>query len=84
VVDERAKDGPPSVSANYARVGGAQAITDMMDFLAEYLPDGLTGRDKELEVFYRSQLSNSIAAGTYEIQLNLIAQRALDLPKGKK
>ena len=81
VVDQRAKDGPPSVDANVARVAGGQAVVDLMDFLIEYLPDGLTGGNPDLELFYRSQLSNTIAAGTYEIQLNLIAQRALDLPK---
>lgn len=83
VVDQRAKDAPPSVDANIARVGGGQAVTDLCDFLIEYLPDCLTGGNHDLEVFFRSQLSNTIAAGTYEIQLNLIAQRALDLPRGK-
>lgn len=82
VVDQRAKAMPPSVDANVSRVSAAEACIDLMDFITEYLPESLAGEDEELGAFYRGNLSSTIAAGTYEIQLNLIAQQALNLPKG--
>jgi alkylation response protein AidB-like acyl-CoA dehydrogenase len=82
VVDQRAKALPPSVDANVSRVSAAQACLDLMDFITEYLPDSLAGGNETLDAFYRGNISSTIAAGTYEIQLNLIAQQALTLPKG--
>jgi alkylation response protein AidB-like acyl-CoA dehydrogenase len=82
VVDQRAKAMPPSVDANVSRVSAAEAVIDLMDFIAEYVPDALAGGDHKLNAFYRGNLSSTIAAGTYEIQLNLIAQQALGLARG--
>lgn len=82
VVDQRAKSKPPSVDGNIARVAAAEACLNLSDFLMEYTPDCLTGGDHELSAFYRGNLSATIAAGTYEIQLNLIAQQGLTLPRG--
>jgi alkylation response protein AidB-like acyl-CoA dehydrogenase len=52
-----------------------------MNFLVEYTPDCLTGGHRMLENFYRAQIASTIAAGTYELQLDLIAQRGLGLPR---
>ena len=82
VVDERAKRMPPSVNASVSRVCAAEACIDLMDFLMEYMPEVLAGGDHKLGAFYRGNLSSTIAAGTYELQLNLIAQQALGLPRG--
>ncbi|KCZ96639.1 putative acyl-CoA dehydrogenase yngJ [Hyphomonas polymorpha PS728] len=83
VVDQRAKDRPPSIDANVSRVTAAEACLDLLDFIAEYAPDSMTevGVD-ELRGFYRGNISSTIAAGTYEIQLNMIARQALGLPRG--
>jgi len=81
VVDEREKRAPPSVVGNTSRVGAAEAVLDLMDFIAEVSPDSLHEHN-DIGQFYRGNISASIAAGTYEIQLNLIAQQALGLPRG--
>lgn len=82
VVDQRAKDMGPTVDANISRVCAAEAVLDLMDFIAEFTPDALFGDDADLGGFYRGNIPATIAAGTYEIQLNLIAQQALNLPRG--
>ena len=82
VVDQRAKQQPPSVDANVSRICAAEACLDLMDFIAEVTPESLVGGNSELGGFYRGNISSTIAAGTYEIQLNLIAQLALSLPRG--
>jgi alkylation response protein AidB-like acyl-CoA dehydrogenase len=81
VVDERARKAPPSVAGNISRVTAAEACLDLMDFIASVSPDSLHVQD-EIGDFYRGNISATIAAGTYEIQLNLIAQQALNLPRG--
>jgi alkylation response protein AidB-like acyl-CoA dehydrogenase len=50
--------------------------------MAEYIPDHLAGGNQYLELFYRGQTAATIAAGTYELQLDIIAQRGLGLPRG--
>lgn len=82
VVDERARQAPPSVNGNISRIAASEACTDLTHFLMEYLPDILAGGDAILREFHRGNIAATIAAGTYELQLNLIARGALDLPKG--
>lgn len=82
VVDQRAKQMGPTVDANISRVCAAEAVLELMDFIAEYAPQTLMGDDADLGQFYVSNIASTIAAGTYEIQLNLIAQQALNLPRG--
>jgi alkylation response protein AidB-like acyl-CoA dehydrogenase len=81
VVDERERKAPPSVVGNISRVGAAEAVLDLMDFIAQVSPDSMH-LDDDIGHFYRGNIAASIAAGTYEIQLNLIAQQALNLPRG--
>lgn len=81
VVDQRAKDLPPSPDSNVARVSALEAVADLMDFLMEFVPDCLTDGHPLLEEYYRINVPAAITAGTYELQLNLIARNALKLPK---
>ncbi len=81
VVDQRAKNRPPTTDANIARISAAEACVELSDFLMTYTPDCLRGGDHVLGAFYRGNISSTIAAGTYELQLNLIAQQGLGLPK---
>lgn len=82
VVDQRTKNLAPSIDGNIARIAAAEACLELSDFLMDYTPDCLTDGDPELGAFYRGNISATIAAGTYEIQLNLIAQQGLGLPRG--
>jgi alkylation response protein AidB-like acyl-CoA dehydrogenase len=81
VVDQRVKRMPPSTDANLSRVVALDAVSDLMNFIAEYVPDCLTGGDKLLEDYYRINVPAGITGGTNEIQLDLVAQRGLGLPR---
>ena len=65
-----------------SRVTASEACTDLTDFLMDYVPDCLTDGEPILREFHRGNIAATIAAGTYELQLNLIAQQALELPRG--
>jgi alkylation response protein AidB-like acyl-CoA dehydrogenase len=82
VVNHRVDDTDPGVSPNVQRITAADACLDIMNFLVEYLPDCLAGGNNYLQLFYRGQTAATIAAGTYELQLDIIAQRGLGLPRG--
>ena len=82
VVDQRVKGQPPSTDANLSRVVALDAVSDMMNFIAEFLPDCLAGGDTLLEDYYRINVPAGITGGTNEIQLDLVAQRGLGLPRG--
>ncbi|MDB5475766.1 MAG: acyl-CoA dehydrogenase [Phenylobacterium sp.] len=85
VVDQRAKQQPANAMTNIARVSNAEAVTDTLNFLMEYAPGCLTSRDDPyLTLFYRYAITNTIASGAYELQLNMIAQRALNLPRERR
>ena len=82
VIDERARGLPPTPNAYLARAAMVQAeraVGDLaMDLMgAEGLEHGSLA-DEQL----RKSMVAGIAAGAYEIQLNLIARLVLDLPKG--
>ncbi|MDB5430058.1 MAG: acyl-CoA dehydrogenase [Caulobacter sp.] len=83
VVDQRVKRTPDTTDPNVQRITAADACCELMNFLMEYLPDCLSGGERYLELFYRHNIPATIAAGTYELQLDLIAQRGLTLPRGR-
>ncbi len=82
VVDQRVKRLPATTDANVARVTALDAVNDLMNFLADFVPDCLAGGHPLLEEYYRINVPAGITAGTYELQLDLIAQRGLGLPRG--
>jgi len=82
VVDQRAKAQGPSVDANISRIAASDACTDLTNFVMEHTSDCLTDGEPILQEFHRGNIAATIAAGTYELQLNLIAQNALGLPRG--
>jgi alkylation response protein AidB-like acyl-CoA dehydrogenase len=81
VVDQRVKRMPPSADANLSRVVALHAVKDLMDFIAEYVPDCLAGGDVLLEDYYRINIPAGVTGGTNEIQLDLVANRGLSLPR---
>jgi len=81
VVDQRVKRLPPNTDANLSRVVSLTAVTDLMNFIADYVPDCLAGGDRLLEDYYRINIPAGITGGTNEIQLDLVASGGLGLPK---
>ena len=84
VVNERMRgvEGSDSTTPNVQRVIAADAVNDVMSFLMDYVPDCLTGGNRYNGSSFREQIPGPIAGGAYELQLNLIARRGLDLPRG--
>lgn len=82
VVDQRVKRMPPSTDANLSRVWSLEAVVELMDFLAEFVPDSLAGGNRLLEDYYRINIPAGITGGTNEIQLDLVARNGLGLPRG--
>lgn len=82
VIDERARHEPPSPSANLARVAMVEAERTVAQ--ACLLLNGTEGLryDSVANHQMRKSMAAGIAAGTYEIQLNLVARELLKLPKG--
>lgn len=84
IIDARAKDAPPTAATSLARVGLVAADRAVSDFIGDFLIDCVAGNDDPLiTACYKRTASTGIASGTLEVQLNLIAQRYLQLPRGR-
>ncbi|MCE9622640.1 MAG: acyl-CoA dehydrogenase family protein [Actinomycetia bacterium] len=82
VIDERARNIPPSPNGNLARVAMVQAERLVAEAcLAIDAGHTLTYRSPSNYQF-RKSLAAGVAAGAYEVQLNLISRLHLGLPKG--
>ncbi|MFY0634028.1 MAG: acyl-CoA dehydrogenase family protein [Vannielia sp.] len=83
VVDAKARGEVPGTEANVARLAVIGADHAVSDFGMEFLPDCFTGTDHAAFLAHHERaIVTGIAAGAAEIQLNLVAQRHLGLPKG--
>jgi alkylation response protein AidB-like acyl-CoA dehydrogenase len=82
VIDERVRELPPSPKANIARAAMVQAERLVADAcLAIDGPEVMVyGSHSDHQL--RKSLAAGVAAGTYEVQLNLISRLHLALPKG--
>ena len=82
VIDERARNLPPSPHGNIARAAMVQAERLVAEAcLSIDGPEVLTyGSRSDHQI--RKSLAAGVAAGTYEVQLNLISRLQLGLPKG--
>jgi alkylation response protein AidB-like acyl-CoA dehydrogenase len=81
VVDSKARDLPPDAYASLARWAVVQADNGVNEFLTEFLPDGLLGQDPMQVAHHQRAIAAGVASGAAEIQLNLAAQRWLELPR---
>ncbi len=81
VVDGRVKGKAAGGLTNIARYALVAADREVADFLCEFLHDELIANlDPLLSVGFRRTGSTGLAAGSAEIQLNLIAKHHLGLP----
>ena len=79
VVDQRVHKIADNGDANICRIAALEAVEDLMDFLMHYVPDCLAGGDPLLEDYYRINIPAGITGGTNELQLDLVARRALGM-----
>lgn len=80
VVDLRAHDSPPTPDSNISRVAGTAAQRLTMEL--SYMVYGENSLEAHGEADFRRTMASSVAAGTTEIQLDQIATRLLELPRG--
>ncbi|MET0986553.1 MAG: acyl-CoA dehydrogenase family protein [Steroidobacteraceae bacterium] len=83
VVDGRAKGREPGAETNIARYALYEADKAAAAFLAEFAPETLfDDAEGQLQFAYGAGATVGLAAGSAEVQLNLIARDALQLPAG--
>ncbi|QBQ99076.1 acyl-CoA dehydrogenase family protein [Paraburkholderia pallida] len=82
VVGERFAGRPPSSITNIARYAMVSADRLVAEFIGDYLHERLMANDDPLlAAAYKRAGSTGIAAGSAEIQLNLVARNHLELPR---
>lgn len=97
-VSEAARHGVPGIGGNLFKIAFSDLFKQMAEFALELIGDGaltwdevgtgplsLTGGglgSTELVDTYINSFSRTIAAGTSQIQRNIVAERLLGLPKG--
>ena len=82
VFDERAKNLPPSSHANLARVAMIQAERLVAEACIQLQQSQAFCYTSLANQQMRKSMAAGVAAGTYEVQLNLISSLFLKLPKG--
>ncbi|MEV0278431.1 acyl-CoA dehydrogenase family protein [Streptomyces sp. NPDC050610] len=75
--------GVPGVGGSVFKLRYSQARQELYDAAAEVLGEGALDVDHEWVADRLSSLSYTIAAGTSQIQANIVAERILGLPKGR-
>jgi alkylation response protein AidB-like acyl-CoA dehydrogenase len=80
-MDERAKGLPPGGIAYTARAAMVEAERVVAAVAAEVMGPAALHEDSIFERQFNSSLTAGVAAGTYEVQLGLIARLCLGLPK---
>jgi alkylation response protein AidB-like acyl-CoA dehydrogenase len=85
VVDQRARQLPPSADASVARVAVVAAEHAVADFAMDFLPDSFSGTGFPIYLSHHERaIVAGIASGAAEIQLNLVAHDYLRLPREPK
>ncbi|MFE7118179.1 acyl-CoA dehydrogenase family protein [Streptomyces sp. NPDC057654] len=75
--------GVPGVGGSVFKLRYSHARQELYDAAAEVLGEGSLDVDHEWVADRLSSLSYTIAAGTSQIQANIVAERILGLPKGR-
>ncbi|MEU5630723.1 acyl-CoA dehydrogenase family protein [Streptomyces rishiriensis] len=80
---EAARGGVPGVGGSVFKLRYSQARQELYDTAAEVLGDAALDLDRPWVRDRLSSLSYTIAAGTSQIQRDIVAERILGLPKGR-
>jgi alkylation response protein AidB-like acyl-CoA dehydrogenase len=81
VVDQRARGAPPTADANVARVALTRADQAVGELALDVWGDAALVYGSPGDAHFRAALPAGIATGTTEIQLGLVAERMLGLPR---
>jgi alkylation response protein AidB-like acyl-CoA dehydrogenase len=81
VIDLRAKGSAPTADTNLARVAGTWAERAVSELALEIYGADAFEYGNFGESYYRMAMTAGVAVGTTEVNLNLVAQRHLDLPR---
>ena len=82
VIDERVRGLPPSPNGNIARAAMVQAERLVAEACLEIEGPEVLSNGSWSDHQLRKSMAAGVAAGTYEVQLNLISRLHLGLPKG--
>jgi len=82
VIDLRAKDSPPTVDTNLARVASTNADKVVGELALEVFGSEALEYESFAASNFRLSMTAGVAVGATEVQLNLIATRWLGLPRG--
>ncbi|WP_405447921.1 acyl-CoA dehydrogenase [Streptomyces erythrochromogenes] len=80
---ERSAGGVPGIGGSVFKLAYSHARQELYDVAAEVLGASSLSLDEEWTLDRLSSLSYTIAAGTSQIQRNIVAERILGLPKGR-
>jgi len=81
IVDAKARALAADAFGSLARWAIVQADNGVNEFLTEFVPEGLLGEDPVQQAHHQRAIVAGVASGAAEIQLNLAAQRWLELPR---
>jgi alkylation response protein AidB-like acyl-CoA dehydrogenase len=81
MVNKRAKGEAVGAESSSARFATIMAERRVCEFVVEYLPDALADAHPYLKMHHQRGIVAGIAAGAAEIQLNIIANDVLGLPR---
>ena len=81
VIDLRAHDSPPTADTNVARVAGTMAERAVSELALELFGTEALEYGHLAESHFRLAMTAGVAVGTTEINLNLVANRFLGLPR---
>jgi alkylation response protein AidB-like acyl-CoA dehydrogenase len=82
VIDQRAKNQPQSAETSVGRVAVVNAERIVSDFALDFVAERMLGTgDRLVDTHQKRAITAGIAAGAAEIQLNLIADQLLNLPR---
>jgi alkylation response protein AidB-like acyl-CoA dehydrogenase len=81
VIDERARGVPPSAQAYVARIAMVRADKLVAETVFDIMGQGAVDNDSLAAQNYFGALTAGVAAGSYEVNLNLIARQVLSLPR---
>ncbi|MFJ7776323.1 acyl-CoA dehydrogenase [Streptomyces yangpuensis] len=83
VSESERSGGVPGIGGSVFKLAYSQARQELYDVAAEVLGAASLSLDEEWTLDRLSSLSYTIAAGTSQIQRNIVAERILGLPKGR-